>query len=63
MKWLYRIGLVIVFIASFSAGYTASNLIWDDDLDAIEADCEESGGVLARARSGYVCVVPIHQAI
>lgn len=63
MKWVYRIGLIIVFVAAFIAGQVTSNIVWNDDLDALEADCEESGGVLARTRSGYVCVVPIHQAI
>jgi len=63
MKWAVRAGILIAFVAALFAGRTIGNAIWDDELDAIEADCEESGGVLARTRSGYVCVVPIHQAI
>ena len=64
MKWVFRLGLVMIFVAAFFAGRTSvSHYSDDEELNAMEAECEESGGVLARARSGYVCVVPAHQAI
>lgn len=63
MKWAYRLGLVLVFAAAFFAGSTIGHHSNDEELDAIEAECEESGGVLARTRSGYACAVPLYQAI
>ena len=35
----------------------------EKNLDALEAACESSLGVLARMRQGYKCVVPVHQLI
>lgn len=63
MKWAFRLGVVMIFVAAFFAGSTLEHRSNDEELDAMEAECEESGGVLARTRSGYACVVPAHQAI
>lgn len=64
MKWVFRLGLVMIFVAAFFAGRTSVNHYSnDEELDAMEAECDEAGGVLARTRSGYACVVPAYQAI
>lgn len=63
MKWVFRLGLVMMFVAAFFAGRTSISHSNDEELNAVEAECEESGGVLARTRLGYACVVPLYQAI
>lgn len=63
MKWAYRAGLAVLLVVAYFAGHTTGHSSSDEELDIAEAECEEAGGVLARTRSGYACVVPAHHAI
>lgn len=63
MKWVFWIGILIVCVASFFAGMVVEQHSGKEEVDLSEIACDDAGGVLARARSGYVCVVPINKAI
>jgi hypothetical protein len=62
IKFLYGVSVALILAGGFGIVVKAETEN-EKNLDALEAACESSLGVLARMRQGYKCVVPVHQLI